>query len=221
MAQNISDAVRSHNEQALRQIYQPQIASSLSNMRTYVDTRFQEFQQEWLRVVTERAQGYRDSVQESITQIQQVKQQMARAVNMRVSIRNKMKPLRKAIDNLKTEDCANPEIAERLADIGRLVPADGVFVPLADAIDRATSTIDQPMQLAIIGKISSSKSTLVNAILGKDELLPTGRKEVTFNVCWLKYGDPRADVIIHHKDGTPRAPSSSRQTRCVGNNRGR
>ncbi len=95
------------------------------------------------------------------------------------------------------------EIAERLADIRRLVPADGVFVPLADAIDRATSTIDQPMQLAIIGKISSSKSTLVNAILGKDELLPTGQKEVTFNVCWLKYGDPRADVIIHHKDGTP------------------
>lgn len=108
MAQNISDAVRSHNEQALRQIYQPQIASSLSNMRTYVDTRFQEFQQEWLRVVTERAQGYRDSVQESITQIQQVKQQMAQAVNMRVSIQNKMKPLQKAIDNLKTEDCANP-----------------------------------------------------------------------------------------------------------------
>lgn len=108
MAQNINDAVRSHNEQALRQIYQPQIASSLSNMRTYVDTRFQEFQQEWLRVVTERAQGYRDSVQESITQIQQVKQQMAQAVNMRVSIQNKMKPLQKAIENLKNEDSANP-----------------------------------------------------------------------------------------------------------------
>lgn len=59
------------------------------------------------------------------------------------------------------------------------------------------------MQLAIIGKISSSKSTLVNAILGKEELLPTGQKEVTFNVCWLKYGDPRADVVIHHKDGSP------------------
>lgn len=95
------------------------------------------------------------------------------------------------------------EIAARLADIRRLVPADAAFVPLAHAIDRATSTIDEPMQLAIIGKISSSKSTLVNAILGKDELLPTGQKEVTFNVCWLKYGDPRADVVIHHKDGAP------------------
>ena len=101
-------------------------------------------------------------------------------------------------------------IAERLADIRRLVPGDGVFVPLADALDRAVTTIVQPMQLAIIGKISSSKSTLVNAILGKDELLPTGQKEVTFNVCWLKYGDPRSDVVIHHKDGSPerRVPSS-------------
>lgn len=95
------------------------------------------------------------------------------------------------------------EIAKRLADIRRLVPGDGVFVPLAEAFDRAATTIDKPMQLAIIGKISSSKSTLVNAILGKEELLPTGQKEVTFNVCWLKYGDPRADVVIHHKDGSP------------------
>lgn len=95
------------------------------------------------------------------------------------------------------------EIAKRLADIRRLVPGDGVFVPLAEAFDRAAATIDKPMQLAIIGKISSSKSTLVNAILGKEELLPTGQKEVTFNVCWLKYGDPRADVVIHHKDGSP------------------
>ena len=26
---------------------------------------------------------------------------------------------------------------------------------------------------------------------------------MTFNVCWLKYGDPQADVVIHHKDSTP------------------
>ena len=69
-------------------------------MRTYVDTRFQEFQQEWLRVVTERAQSYRESVQESLTQIQQVKQQMAQAVNMRVNIQNKMRPLEKAKETL-------------------------------------------------------------------------------------------------------------------------
>ena len=37
------------------------------------------------------------------------------------------------------------------------------------------------MQLAIIGKISSSKSTLVNAILGKDGVMATGQMEVTYN----------------------------------------
>lgn len=100
MLQNINDAVHNHNEQKLREIYQPQISSSLSNMRTYVDTRFQEFQQEWLRVVTERAQSYRESVQESLTKIQQVKQQMAQAVNMRVNIQNKMRPLEKAKETL-------------------------------------------------------------------------------------------------------------------------
>lgn len=59
------------------------------------------------------------------------------------------------------------------------------------------------MQLAIIGKISSSKSTLVNAILGKDELMSTGQKEVTFNVGWLKYGEPDSDIVVHYKDGRP------------------
>ena len=95
------------------------------------------------------------------------------------------------------------DIAARLADLRAMVPEHAEFVPLAEALGRAAATIEQPMQLAVIGKISSSKSTLVNAVLGKDELLPTGQKEVTFNVCWLKYGDPQADVVIHHKDSTP------------------
>lgn len=99
MLQNINDAVHNHNEQKLREIYQPQISSSLSNMRTYVDTRFQEFQQEAARCHRAR-QSYRESVQESLTQIQQVKQQMAQAVNMRVNIQNKMRPLEKAKETL-------------------------------------------------------------------------------------------------------------------------
>lgn len=82
------------------------------------------------------------------------------------------------------------------------MPQDAAYQPLAEALDRSITTVGEPMQLAIIGKISSSKSTLVNAILGKHELLPTGQKEVTYNVCWLKHGDPSSDVVIHHKDGS-------------------
>ena len=100
ISKSVTHANHAHDEQKLLEIYQPQISSSLSNMRTYVDTRFQEFQQEWLRVVIERAQSYRDSVQESLTMIQQLKQQMAQAANMRVDIQNKMRPLEKAKENI-------------------------------------------------------------------------------------------------------------------------
>ncbi|MBO4955278.1 MAG: dynamin family protein [Muribaculaceae bacterium] len=74
---------------------------------------------------------------------------------------------------------------------------------LANAIRLSISKLDEPMQLAIIGKISSSKSTLVNAILGKDELMSTGQKEITYNVGWLKYGNPDSDIVINYKDGRP------------------
>lgn len=74
---------------------------------------------------------------------------------------------------------------------------------LVAAIDSSVKRLSEPTQLAIIGKMSSSKSTLVNAILGKDELMSTGVKEVTFNVGWLRYGNAADDIIIHNKDGRP------------------
>ena len=93
-------------------------------------------------------------------------------------------------------------IAKGLHGIMQMVPSssmNALYNMLEDGIKR----IDEPMQLAIIGKISSSKSTLVNAILGKNEIMATGLKEVTYNVGWLKYGNPDSDIIIHHKDNTP------------------
>lgn len=77
------------------------------------------------------------------------------------------------------------------------------FQELAQIISASRSKLHEPLQLAIIGKISSSKSTLVNAILGKEEVMATGQMEVTYNVGWLKYGSPQSDIIIHHKDGSP------------------
>lgn len=62
------------------------------------------------------------------------------------------------------------------------------------------SRMREPMQLAVVGRLSSSKSTLVNAILGKEEV-GTGHEAETFNVSWLKYGDDDAPVIVHFKDG--------------------
>ena len=88
-----------------------------------------------------------------------------------------------------------------LEEIVRLIPND--LYALKESIRQSIRKLHEPMQLAIIGKISTSKSTLVNAILGKDEVMATGQMEVTYNVGWLKYGTTNNDIIIHHKDGSP------------------
>lgn len=74
-------------------------------------------------------------------------------------------------------------------------------MPLSNEIKESQERLMQPMQLAIIGKISSSKSTLVNAILGQSEVVRTGQMEETFNVSWLKYGDSDSDINVVFKDG--------------------
>lgn len=76
-------------------------------------------------------------------------------------------------------------------------------------IEDSILRLSQPMQLAIIGKISSSKSTLVNAILGVSEVVRTGQMEETFNVSWLKYGDSQNPIKVVFKDGhTANVPSA-------------
>lgn len=85
------------------------------------------------------------------------------------------------------------------------------FSELANTISSSRTKLHEPLQLAIIGKISSSKSTLVNAILGKEEVMTTGQMEVTYNVGWLKYGSPENEIIIHHKDGSPELRKSPQE----------
>ena len=93
-------------------------------------------------------------------------------------------------------------IIEGLLGIKQLIPS-GSMPSLTASLDDAVMRITEPMQLAIMGKIKVSKSTLVNAILGKKEFMATANEEMTYNVGWLKYGKPDADIIIHHKDKTP------------------
>lgn len=93
-------------------------------------------------------------------------------------------------------------IKKGLLGIMQMIPRN-TLLDLYSKLEDSVTRIDEPMQLAIIGKISSSKSTLVNAILGKNEIMATGQKEVTYNVGWLKYGNPDSDIIIHHKDKSP------------------
>lgn len=102
------------------------------------------------------------------------------------------------------------ELEKGLMDLLADLPYN-LFPKLTLAINSSVKKLKEPMQLAIIGKISSSKSTLVNAILGKEGIMPTGQKEVTYNVGWLKYGKSGSDIIIHHKDGTPNTSKSQEE----------
>lgn len=69
------------------------------------------------------------------------------------------------------------------------------------AVDDVERRMHEPMQLAIVGRICSSKSTLVNAILGRSEV-GTASEVDTYNVSWIRYGNGNAPIRIHYKDGT-------------------
>jgi len=61
-----------------------------------------------------------------------------------------------------------------------------------------------PMRVAVVGRISSGKSTLTNALLGC-RLVATGVEELTYNVNWLRYAaDP--SLLVHFKDGSAPRP---------------
>lgn len=57
------------------------------------------------------------------------------------------------------------------------------------------------VRVALVGRVSSGKSTLANALLGGYRVA-TGATELTYNVNWLRHGDePR--MLVHFLDGQP------------------
>ena len=64
---------------------------------------------------------------------------------------------------------------------------------------RCKDRLESPMQVAVVGEICSSKSTMVNAMLGSEEVVRTGTMEETFNVSWLKYGQGSAPLKVYFK----------------------
>jgi hypothetical protein len=57
------------------------------------------------------------------------------------------------------------------------------------------------MSVALVGRVSSGKSTLANALLGGD-YAPTGIAELTYNVTWLRHG-PGGEITVHFTDSRP------------------
>lgn len=92
-------------------------------------------------------------------------------------------------------------IVDCLSECKQLISTSQWMNNTCKSIDDVQRRMCEPMQLAVVGRISSSKSTLVNAILGKAEVVRTGHEAETFNVSWLKYGDDDAPIIVHFKNG--------------------
>lgn len=93
------------------------------------------------------------------------------------------------------------KIADCLSECKQIMSTAQWMSNTQKSIGDVDSRMCEPMQLAIVGRISSSKSTLVNAILGKAEVVRTGHEAETFNVSWLKYGDGNAPITVHFKNG--------------------
>lgn len=74
-------------------------------------------------------------------------------------------------------------------------------LPSLDAELRSVlQTMNSPMQIAVLGRVSSSKSTFVNALMG-DEVVEMGKMVTTFNVCHISYGDSTQPIEVVFKDG--------------------
>jgi hypothetical protein len=89
-----------------------------------------------------------------------------------------------------------PEVATLLADTYEAASGDERARAL---LREARERLDQPLRVALAGKVKAGKSTLLNALVG-EELAPTDARECTKVVTW--YGDGVTyQVTVHRRDG--------------------
>jgi hypothetical protein len=83
---------------------------------------------------------------------------------------------------------------------GLLVRAQQEMPDARGALAEALARLDEPLRVAIAGKVKAGKSTLLNAMVG-EELAPTDAGECTRIVTWYRDG-PGYRVFLHG-DGAP------------------
>ncbi|MCP4225434.1 MAG: GTP-binding protein, partial [Actinomycetia bacterium] len=86
--------------------------------------------------------------------------------------------------------------------------AEVVFAAAPGVLDLATTRarLDEPLRVAIAGKVKAGKSTLLNALVG-DRLAPTDTGECTRIVTWYQDGHTY-QVMLYPRDGS--APTQAR-----------
>ncbi len=90
---------------------------------------------------------------------------------------------------------ASRTVADGLAQLRQAVDDD-----LGGRLDRIVARADDPPTIAVAGRVSAGKSTLVNALVGR-RVAPTDAGECTQVVARFRYGrDER--VVVHRHDGS-------------------
>ncbi|GAB3983404.1 isoniazid-induced dynamin-like GTPase IniC [Actinoallomurus acanthiterrae] len=74
------------------------------------------------------------------------------------------------------------------------------LAPARHALDLQAAAMAEPLRVALIGRVSSGKSTLANALIG-GYLAPTGVAELTYNVNWIHHA-PESSLTVHFRDPT-------------------
>jgi hypothetical protein len=89
------------------------------------------------------------------------------------------------------------EVAALVASVQALAPDDRILKRL----DVLAARLDEPLRVAIAGKVKAGKSTLLNALVG-EELAPTDAGECTKIVTWYRDGHTYR-VLLHPRRGEP------------------
>jgi hypothetical protein len=76
---------------------------------------------------------------------------------------------------------------------------------MGSQIERLIGQVDQPCEVAVVGRVKAGKSTFINALLGaQDELAKVGATETTATINYFRYGqpDPSKPVRCYWQNGT-------------------
>ena len=92
-AKSHSDTVRATKLSELREQYQPQLTVAMQQLRTFVETRFSEFQQEWIRVVAQRVQEEQTTLKGLMADLNKLSQDQKTALARKMELERMVNPL--------------------------------------------------------------------------------------------------------------------------------
>ncbi|PID54383.1 MAG: GTP-binding protein [Micrococcales bacterium] len=92
------------------------------------------------------------------------------------------------------------ELTEEVGQVLRVLVDRCAGLPVADQLSAVHDRLDQPLRVAIAGRVKAGKSTLLNALVG-EQLAPTDAGECTKIVTWYRNG-PTYRVTIEASDGS-------------------